>query len=472
MLHRGLLVVLICLSVTITNVAASCDAESITIKDPVSGSIQCQECRKCPAGEGLSVSCGDVISSSTPIVCKPCVLGESYSSAYEAGACKDCENCGPYRETIKACTLTSKAVCDKCKVGAYEEPMLSMCKPCSPCCNDGNDIVVPECQVPGVPKNIQCTFMKSEKCGKLITKADISTTALALQTTWPSTVPITHNDTEAPTQAGVKTPSKQRDYPSESSTSGATNGPAKGSSINWAVGVAAVGALLILVAVPAAVKYFKAKRKQVRTNDDIELQRVQTDDEVNGRDEDETDEDNPEDALLESNQVLPLHGAEKARDSHLLTGTHDDTKTQQVRGEIDEPNPEEAQVPFSVQETPSDSPLLKGTQDDTETQQVKTNDGGETDVPNPVDDLLEDTQESTGVEETLDSPLPTGFEETQEPGPHRGTGFNTIQEPRPGPSCEHHSYTKIQKTRTVEEVTETCVTCTTPNCQQGCRCQL
>jgi len=265
--------------------------------------------------------------------------------------------------------------------------------------------------------------MKSEKCGKLITKADISTTALALQTTWPSTVPITHNDTEAPTQAGVKTPGKQRDYPPESSTSGATNGPANGFSINWAIGVpVVVGVLLILVVVPVAVKYFKAKRKQARTNDDIELQRVRTDDEGNGSDGDERDEANPEDALLESNQVRPLHGAEKSLDSPLLTGTHDDTKTQQVRGKIDESNPEEAQVPFSVQETPRDSPLLKGTQDDTETQQVKTNDGGEADVLNPVDALLEDTQESTGVEETLDSPLPAGTEETQEPGPHRGTG--------------------------------------------------
>jgi len=320
---------------------------------------------------------------------------------------------------------------------------------------------------------MQCTFLKSEKCSKLITKADISTTAPALETTWPSTVPIAHNEAEAPIPARVKSAGKQPVYSSESPTSGATNGPANRSSLNWAIGVpVVVGVLLILVAVPVAVKYFKAKRKQVGANDDIELQRVQTDDEVNGSDGEDTDEANPEVALLENNQVRPLHGAEKARNSPLLTGTHDDTKTQQVRGEIDEPNPEEAQVPFSVQETPSDSPLLKGTQDDTETQQVKTNDGGETDVPNPVDDLLEDTQESTGVEETLDSPLPTGTEETQEPGPHRGTGFNTIQEPRPGPSCEHHSYTKIQKTRTVKEVTETCVTCTTPNCQQGCRCQL
>lgn len=459
------------MSPTITNVAVQaaplCDAESITIKDPVSGSVQCQDCQKCPAGEGLSVNCGDEISSSTPIVCKPCVLGETYSSAYEAGACKDCENCGPYRETIKPCTLTSKAVCGKCKVGAYGEPMLGMCKPCSPCCNDGNDIVVPDCQVPGVPKNMQCTFMRSEKCSKL------STTAAALETTWPSTVLITHNEAEAPIPS-LKSAGKQQVYPFESPTSGATNGPSNGSSLHWAVVLAiasAVGVSIILVAVFPAVKYYRAKRKQVCTNDDIEMQRVHTDSEVNDSDGDETDEANPGDALLEHNQVPPFHGAENALESPQLTGTHFDTKAQPVRDENDEPNLEEAQVPFSVQETPSDSPPLTGTQNDTETQQVKTNDCREADERNPVDVLLEDTQESTGVEETLDSPLPTGTEETQEPGPHRATGFKTIQEPLPGPSCEHHSYTEIQKT-TVKKITKTCVPCTTPNCQQGCRCQL
>ena len=406
------------------DVAASCDADSITYKDPVSGSSQCQDCRKCPAGQGLSVNCGDVIPSSTPVMCKPCVLGETYSSAYEAGACKDCENCGPYRETIKACTLTSKAVCGKCKVSAYEEPMLGMCRPCSPCCNDGKDIVISKCKVPGVPKNMQCTFMRSEKCGKQITKAVISTTAAALQTTWPSTVPTTHNEKRAPIPENVKSADEQQVYPSESSTKGATNGPTNGSSLNWVIAVTVVvGVLLILVAVPAALKYRKARRKRVCTNDDIELQRVQTNDEVNASDGNETDEANPEDALLENTQVLPLHATEKTLDSPLLTGTDDDTKTQQVRDEIDEPNPEGAQVPFSVQESPSESPLLTGTKDDTKTRQVKANGGGDqADVPNPVEANLGDTQESTGVEETLDSPLPTGTEETQEPGPHCDTG--------------------------------------------------
>ena len=172
----------------------SCDAESITVKDPVSGSVQCQDCLKCPAGKGLSVNCGDEISSSTPIGCKPCVLGETYSSAYEAGACKDCENCGPHRETIKACTLTSKAECGKCKVGAYVEPMLSMCKPCSPCCNDGKDIVISQCQVPGVPANKQCSFARSATCSRVASTGSVSTVAPTVETNHSivqSTIPST-----------------------------------------------------------------------------------------------------------------------------------------------------------------------------------------------------------------------------------------------------------------------------------------
>ena len=170
---------------------ASCDPESITIRDPMSGSVQCQDCLKCPAGEGLSVNCGDEISSSTPIACKPCVLGETYSSAYEAGACKNCENCGPYRETSKACTLTSKAKCGKCKVGAYVESMLSMCKPCSQCCNDSKDIVISQCQVPGVPANKQCSFARSGKCGKVLTTASVRKVSSTLEenhSTVPSTI--------------------------------------------------------------------------------------------------------------------------------------------------------------------------------------------------------------------------------------------------------------------------------------------
>ena len=112
--------------------------------------------------------------------CKPCVLGETYSASLKAGACEDCGNCGEYRETTKACTLTSKAVCGRCKPGAYAEGMLGLCKPCSPCCNDGKDIIIPECQVPGVLTGMQCSYLRSNKCSALMTSS-ISTAPSTLQ---------------------------------------------------------------------------------------------------------------------------------------------------------------------------------------------------------------------------------------------------------------------------------------------------
>lgn len=75
-------------------------------------------------------------------MCEVCVFGEMYFLVYEIGVCKDCKNCGLYCEIIKVCILIFKVVCGKCKVGVYEEFMLSMCKLCFLCCNDGKDIVI------------------------------------------------------------------------------------------------------------------------------------------------------------------------------------------------------------------------------------------------------------------------------------------------------------------------------------------
>ena len=144
-----------------------CPGSSITIRNPATGHVQCQKCLVCPAGQDLSVDCGDVITPQTAIVCKPCEQGMTYSSKSEAGACKTCTNCGEYRETIKSCTLTSNAVCgENCTLGAYSEGIRGMCRPCSACCNDGNDYIEPKCKVPWVPKNKQCSDLRLKKCSE------------------------------------------------------------------------------------------------------------------------------------------------------------------------------------------------------------------------------------------------------------------------------------------------------------------
>ena len=260
------------------------------------------------------MNCGDVITPKKPVMCEPCVLGETYSSGLEAGACKDCENCGEYRETVKPCTLTSKAVCGKCKPGAYPEAMLAgMCQPCSPCCNDGMDIVVPECQVPGVPTNMQCSFARSEKCSKVTADTSAGTTASPLPTTEPVTIPpelVSIPPTAATIPAYSEPAGKQQVY--------STDAP----SPNWAViGPAIAGGVvfIILIIGLAIILYRKVKRKQAcKDNTDVEMQPVPGNSDAS---DGEMDESNPEDALLDTTQV-PL-GVEETLDSPLPTGTQD-----------------------------------------------------------------------------------------------------------------------------------------------------
>ena len=150
--------------------SAPCPADTITRLDKESGKRTCVKCSllSCPLGEGLSVKCGDVITPQTSISCKPCVLSETYSDVNGPGACKDCTPCGKYRKTKKACTLTSRAECGNCKTGAYEDNLLGICVPCSPCCQSKDDIIIPACQVPGVSSGMRCSFARSEKCSRNI----------------------------------------------------------------------------------------------------------------------------------------------------------------------------------------------------------------------------------------------------------------------------------------------------------------
>ena len=176
-----------------------CPGSSITIQNPATGHVQCQKCLVCPAGQGLSVDCGDVITPQTAIVCKPCEQGMTYSSKSEAGACKTCTNCGEYRETIKSCTLTSNAVCgENCTLGAYSEGIRGMCRPCSACCNDGNDYIEPKCKVPWVPKNKQCSDLRLKKCSEKIVNTttveenhSTSSTSTSTHTGLPVSPPVT-----------------------------------------------------------------------------------------------------------------------------------------------------------------------------------------------------------------------------------------------------------------------------------------
>ena len=247
--------------------ASLCPGNSITIWDSVTGQVQCQDCLVCPAGQGLSVDCGDVISPQTPIVCKPCELGRTYSSKSEAGACKSCMNCGEYRETISPCTLTSEAVCGKnCKLGAYPEDMLSMCRPCSACCNDEDDIIEPECQVPGVPKNKQCSELRSEKCSKVIANVSVSTRVLDAEAN------LSASSLATLTKVQASTPVTEHFKKDSASTEDVSS--SHGKMIGVAIGVPLM--ILVLVALILIVKKRRTRQACKKPgNNDVERLDVQ-----------------------------------------------------------------------------------------------------------------------------------------------------------------------------------------------------
>lgn len=265
------------------------------------------DCFTCPEGQGLTVNCGSVITPQTPLSCKPCVLGETYSPANEPGACKDCENCDEYQETIKACTLTSKARCGKCKVGAYPDALLPKCVPCSQCCNDGNDDVIPACQVPGVPKDKQCSYARSGKCSKLEVTGKVPTkpnrSTASDQKLPPSTVmrpsmnPTNKTTATGISHQGIDEETVAKEVKSSNTTSGTTPKVIVGSVIGGFV-VLAIVIAFGLVWRRRCKKPFKASTEAVI---DVENQ---TQEDV----QDELDVGNETDAL---NPVIDLPPVEE-----------------------------------------------------------------------------------------------------------------------------------------------------------------
>ena len=232
-----------------------CPGSSITIRNPATGHVQCQKCLVCPAGQGLSVDCGDVITPQTAIVCKPCKQGMTYSSKSEAGACKTCMNCGEYRETIKSCTLTSNAVCGKnCTLGAYSEGIRGMCRPCSACCNDGNDYIEPKCKVPWVPKNKQCSDYRLKKCSKKI----VNTTTVEENHSTSSTSTSTSTHTGLPVSPPVT-----RGVVRDSASTNDVSVP-NGAIIGIVIGV------LLVVLILAALFTYIVKTRQPPLNNGVE----------------------------------------------------------------------------------------------------------------------------------------------------------------------------------------------------------
>ena len=130
------------------------------------GDLGCMSCLKCPPGSGVTVPCGSTVPSNVSVTCKACVQGE-YSNSFSSESCKPCSTCLPDEVLVAKCTNISdtRCSCKPCPKGYYRNKTISKCLPCSQCCLDGTDKVVPQCVSQKIPRTQTCRYQKKKPCG-------------------------------------------------------------------------------------------------------------------------------------------------------------------------------------------------------------------------------------------------------------------------------------------------------------------
>lgn len=129
----------------------------------INGKVSCHPCNqlaKCPAGLGLSVTCGDIIPEHAHVHCEPCVFGANFSAAYDRLPCQRCASlsCQTNEYVIGVCNVdkdTSRCS-GTCKNGFYSTNSDDLnCQPCSFCHNNRSARIV-KCKKDGLPLDKQC----------------------------------------------------------------------------------------------------------------------------------------------------------------------------------------------------------------------------------------------------------------------------------------------------------------------------
>ena len=178
-----------------------------------------------------------------------------------------------------------------------------MCKPCSPCCNDGKDIVAPACQVPGVPANMQCSFLRSDTCRKEVADVTAKTSisiASTLQIT-PSTItPSTSTSISTLYVAAINGPTSQvnQEHILEQVASDSTRPQITGGIVGGIGGIFLLAVILFFV----WRRINKRKRACVKRNNvpDVEKKVKERPEQVQREHgANETDELNPAEVQLE-----------------------------------------------------------------------------------------------------------------------------------------------------------------------------
>ena len=90
-----------------------------------------------------------------------------YSDSLSSESCKPCSTCLPDEVIVAKCTNISdpRCTCKPCPKGYYRNKTISKCLPCSECCLDGTDEVVPQCVSQKIPRTQTCRYQKKKPCG-------------------------------------------------------------------------------------------------------------------------------------------------------------------------------------------------------------------------------------------------------------------------------------------------------------------
>ena len=118
-------------------------------------SAHCVDCKICPAGTSPFPPCGTVIKSIDDVKCIKCSRGNTFSGKPTKQTCKKCSICSVGQRELTPCNLTHDRICGRCEKGFYGSNETG-CKPCSACCNDKDDVRIPECQ--NMAKTKQCSY--------------------------------------------------------------------------------------------------------------------------------------------------------------------------------------------------------------------------------------------------------------------------------------------------------------------------
>ena len=148
-------------------VALVCEKDQLMMEF-ANGDLRCVKCPRCPPGLGSTVSCGSTVIApyNDSFMCKPCMQGE-YSDVFSSESCKTCSKCLPDEGIVAKCTNISdtRCSCKPCPKGYYRNNTLSKCLPCSECCLDGVDEVVPQCVSQAISRSQTCRYQKRKPCG-------------------------------------------------------------------------------------------------------------------------------------------------------------------------------------------------------------------------------------------------------------------------------------------------------------------